>query len=42
VIALGDGDTASARELYTKISDDREAPAGLRQRATQMLAALKE
>ncbi len=42
VIALGEGDTAAARELYTKISDDREAPAGLRQRATQMLAALKE
>ena len=42
VIALGDGDTASARELYTKISDDREAPAGLRQRATQMLATLKD
>jgi hypothetical protein len=42
VIALGDGDTASAREFYTQISDDREAPAGLRQRAAQMLAALKE
>jgi len=42
VIALGDGDTASARAFYTRISDDREAPAGLRQRATQMLAALKE
>ncbi len=42
LIALGAGDTAVARDLYTKISDDREAPAGLRQRATQMLAALKE
>jgi hypothetical protein len=42
VIALGDGDTASARAFYTQISDDREAPAGLRQRAAQMLAALKE
>jgi hypothetical protein len=42
VIALGEGDIAAARALYTKISDDREAPAGLRQRATQMLAALKE
>lgn len=42
VIALGEGDTAAARALYTQISDDREAPAGLRQRATQMLAALKE
>ncbi len=42
VIALGEGDAAAARALYTQISDDREAPAGLRQRATQMLAALKE
>ena len=42
LIALGEGDTAAARDLYTKISDDREAPAGLRQRATQMLAAFKE
>ncbi len=42
LIAIGEGDTAAARDLYTKISDDREAPAGLRQRATQMLAALKE
>ena len=42
LIALGEGDAAAARALYTKISDDREAPAGLRQRATQMLAALKE
>ncbi len=42
LIALGEGDIAAARELYTKISDDRETPAGLRQRATQMLAALGE
>jgi hypothetical protein len=42
LIALGEGDTAAARALYTKISDDRETPAGLRQRAAQMLAALKE
>ena len=42
LIALGEGDTAAVRDIYTKISDDREAPAGLRQRATEMLAALKE
>lgn len=42
LLALGEGDRAGARELYTKIADDREAPSGLRQRATQMLAALKE
>jgi len=40
VLALRTGDRAAARELYTKIADDREAPAGLRARATQMLAAL--
>ncbi len=42
LIALREGDRAGARELYTKISDNREAPAGLRARAAQMLAALKE
>ncbi len=42
MIALGEGDTTAARALYTKISDDLEAPAGLRQRATQMLAAFEE
>ena len=42
LIALGEGDATAARDLYTQISDDREAPAGLRQRATQMLAALKK
>ena len=42
LLALDAGDRAGARGLYAKIADDREAPAGLRQRATQMLAALKE
>ncbi len=42
LLALSEGDRAGARELYTKIADDLEAPSGLRQRATQMLAALKE
>ncbi len=42
LIALDEGDAAAARALYTQISDDREAPAGLRQRAAQMLAALKQ
>ncbi len=42
LIALGEGDTAAARALYTQVADDRESPAGLRQRATQMLAALKD
>ncbi len=41
VLALRAGDKAGATELYTKISDDREIPAGLRARAAQMLAALK-
>ena len=42
LISLREGDRAGARELYTKIADDREAPAGLRARVAQMLAALKE
>jgi hypothetical protein len=42
LIALREGDRAGARELYTRIADDREAPSGLRARATQMLAALKD
>ena len=42
LLALREGDRAGARELYAKIADDRAAPSGLRQRATQMLAALKE
>ena len=41
VLALRAGDKAGAAELYAKISDDRELPAGLRARAAQMLAALK-
>ncbi len=42
LIALRQGDRAGARELYTRIADDREAPSGLRARAAQMLAALKD
>ena len=42
VLALRDGETSRARDLYTRISDDRELPAGLRARAAQMLAALGE
>ena len=42
LLALREGDRAGARELYAKIADDREAPSGLRQRATQMLTALRE
>ena len=34
------GDTAKARELYAKIADDPAAPASLRARAAEMLAAL--
>lgn len=41
VLALRGGDKAGAIKLYTKISDDREIPSGLRARAAQMLAALK-
>jgi hypothetical protein len=38
--ALRAGDTARARDLYRAIADDLNAPAGLRQRAAEMLAAL--
>lgn len=38
--ALRAGDTARARDLYRVIADDLNAPAGLRQRAAEMLAAL--
>lgn len=42
VLALAEGDRAGAREFYAKVVDDPEAPAGLRERAAQMLAALEE
>jgi hypothetical protein len=40
IAAMRSGDTAKARELYAKISDDAGAPAGLRARAAEMLAVL--
>jgi hypothetical protein len=40
VAAARSGDTSKARELYTKIADDAEAPAGMRARAAEMLAVL--
>jgi hypothetical protein len=41
VLALREGDTARARDLYTQIADDRTAPAGTQRRATRMLLALE-
>ncbi len=41
VLALRRGDSERARALYTEIADDRSAPAELRRRASQMLAALE-
>lgn len=38
--ALRAGDEGRARDLYRAIADDLNAPAGLRQRAAEMLAAL--
>lgn len=38
--ALRAGDEARARDIYRAIADDPGAPAGLRQRAAEMLAAL--
>jgi hypothetical protein len=42
LLALREGDRAAARELYTAIADDRDAPSGLRSRAAQMLVALRD
>ncbi|MHA1600058.1 MAG: tetratricopeptide repeat protein [Alphaproteobacteria bacterium] len=41
LIALREGEQEAARSLYGTLADDRDAPAGARARATQMLAALK-
>ncbi len=40
VLALRSGDTARARELFTRLADDMDAPDSLRTRATEMLRAL--
>lgn len=40
VAALRGGNTARARELYARISDDAAAPAGIRTRAAEMIQAL--
>jgi hypothetical protein len=41
VLARRNGDMARAEQILTGLADDLEAPQGLRQRATEMLAALK-
>ncbi len=41
VLATRMGDMTRARSLYAQIADDSAAPAGLRARAAEMLAALK-
>jgi hypothetical protein len=41
ILARRNGDTAKAQEILTSLADDLEAPPNLRQRATEMLAALK-
>jgi hypothetical protein len=40
VAATRTGDTAKARELFTRIADDPMAPTGVRGRAAEMIAAL--
>jgi hypothetical protein len=42
ILALRQGQKDQARQIYTEIADDLAAPAGLRTRAAQMVAALKE
>ena len=41
VLAHRSGDKAKAQEILTGLADDLDAPQALRQRATEMLAALK-
>jgi hypothetical protein len=41
LLAHRNGDKAKAQEILTGLADDLDAPQGLRQRATEMLAALK-
>ncbi|MGQ0675286.1 MAG: DUF2659 family protein [Rhodospirillales bacterium] len=40
LLAKRAGDTAKAKEIYTKLADDLSAPQSLRARATEMLAIL--
>lgn len=40
LVALKSGDTSAAREGFATLADDLGAPAGLRARATEMLAAI--
>ena len=40
--ALEDGDKAAARKTYQQLADDLNAPAGLRARAAEMVAALAQ
>jgi hypothetical protein len=40
LLAQKAGDTTRAKELYTQLSDDLQAPEGIRARAAEMLAAL--
>ncbi len=40
LVALKSGNTAAAREGFAALADDVSAPAGLRARATEMLAAI--
>jgi hypothetical protein len=42
VLAQRSGDAARAQEILTGLADDLDAPQGLRQRAAEMLAALKK
>lgn len=40
IVDLRSGDTAAARELFTRLADDANAPDSLRTRATEMLHAM--
>ena len=40
IVALNSGDAATAREIFTRLADDLDAPDSLRTRATEMLRAM--
>lgn len=40
VLAVNGGDSATAREIFTRLADDMETPDSLRTRATEMLRAM--
>jgi hypothetical protein len=42
VVALGQGDKTRARDTFRRLADDPTAPAAIRGRAAEMVAALAD